>query len=94
MLRASGHAASQVLEMRQCGVPAAAVGVDEDGVGPVDPVGRRPLAVERHIDVDKLGSALAQALGEEEYPGVVLVVARTVARAAGDEEDITLLGSA
>ena len=85
---ATFHLRLELGEMREGGVVSSAVRVDEDGVGVVDEVLGRPLAVEADLHVDLVGSAFLQALCEELDAGVVFVLAWAVARASSDEEDV------
>ena len=88
---AGGHLLGELVEVRERRMAAAAVGIDHDRVGLGDALVGRPFAVEGDVDVDEAGGGLPQAGGEELDARVVLVLARAMARLAGDHEDVLLV---
>jgi hypothetical protein len=55
-------------------------------------VGGRPFGVEVDFHLNQLACTLAEALGEQEGPGVIFVFAWPVARSSGNHDDTLLLG--
>ena len=71
---------------------ATAIGINHDGIGLSNALIGRPLAAQGNIDIHEVRRTLLQASGEQLDTGIMLVLARTMARTAGDEEDVLFIG--
>ncbi len=75
-------------------VPAAAVAVEDDGIGVLEDLGiARPVLGEVDGGLDLVAHVLVELPGEEEASGPVFVLAIAVAAVARHEDDLLFLGS-